>query len=40
LKSAIDEQSRIKAEFKKAFEQGLVCQSFQRDENNPKYLLY
>lgn len=40
LKSAIDEQRRIKAEFKETFEQGLICKSFQRDENQPKYLLY
>lgn len=40
LKLAIDEQRRIKAEFKKAFEQGLVCKGFFRDENHPKYLLY
>lgn len=40
LKLAIDEQRRIKAEFIKAFDQGLICKSFSRDENHPKYLLY
>jgi predicted GNAT superfamily acetyltransferase len=37
---AIDEQTRIKHEFQKAFAKNLICKSFERDERNPKYLLY
>lgn len=40
LKHAADEQNRIKAEFTKAFAEGLVCRGFIRDEIHPKYLLY
>ncbi|MCU0238979.1 MAG: GNAT family N-acetyltransferase [Pyrinomonadaceae bacterium] len=39
-KKAVEEQNRIKSAFQNAFEQGLVCKGFKRDENNPKYLLY
>ena len=31
---ARDEQARARAEFKKAFEQGLVCAGFEREPNN------
>lgn len=37
---AVDEQTRVKAEFQEAFSQGLICRSFRRDENAPQYLLY
>ena len=37
---AIAEQNRIKKEFQAAFAKGLICRSFERDQQNPKYLLY
>lgn len=37
---AVDEQTRVKAEFQKAFAEDLICRGFERDENNPKYLLF
>ena len=37
---AIAEQSRVKKEFQAAFAKGLICRSFERDQQNPKYLLY
>lgn len=37
---AIDEQSRVKGEFLAAFAEGLICRGFERDENNPQYLLF
>lgn len=37
---AIDEQSRIKGEFQKAFAENLICRGFERDEQKPKYLFY
>ncbi len=37
---AVYEQTRIKHEFQKAFAKNLICKSFERDERNPKYLLY
>ena len=37
---AVAEQQRVKTEFQKAFAQSLICKSFQRDDVNPKYLLY
>ena len=37
---AVAEQQRVKEEFQKAFAENLVCRSFQRDDVNPKYLLY
>lgn len=40
LPKAIAKQKRLKAEFQKAFAEGLVCRSFRRDETHPKFLLY
>jgi predicted GNAT superfamily acetyltransferase len=40
LAQAINEQSRIKNEFQNAFDEGLVCRSFLRDEAHPRYLLF
>lgn len=37
---AIDEQNRVKKEFQAAFAKGWICRSFERDQQNPKYLLY
>lgn len=37
---AIAEQNRVKAEFGGAFDGGLVCRGFRRDDNRPAYLLY
>ena len=37
---AKSEQERIKGEFENAFAENLVCRSFTRDEQKPKYLLY
>lgn len=37
---AVVEQQRVKNEFQKAFAENLVCRSFQRDAEKPKYLLY
>jgi len=37
---ARDEQARVRAEFKKAFEQKLVCAGFERDSEQSKYLLF
>lgn len=37
---AIAEQSRVKEEFQKAFAENLICKGFERNEENPKYLLY
>jgi predicted GNAT superfamily acetyltransferase len=34
------EQLRVRAQFQEAFAQGLVCAGFQRDEAQPRYLLY
>jgi len=36
---AIDEQTRVKKEFQRAFAENLVCKGFARDEKKPKYLL-
>ncbi len=40
LQKAIAEQTRVKGEFQKAFAENLICRKFERDEQNPKYLLY
>ena len=40
LQKAIDEQTRVKAEFQTAFAENLVCRGFERSETNPKYLLF
>lgn len=37
---AIREQTRIKTEFESALGAGLICKGFERDERDPKYLLY
>lgn len=37
---AVSEQTRIKAEFESAFAADLVGRGFERDEQNPTYLLY
>lgn len=37
---AKNEQTRIKGEFQKAFAEGLICRSFERNEQSPKYLLF
>jgi predicted GNAT superfamily acetyltransferase len=37
---AIAEQQRIRKEFEEAFAEGLVCKSFERDQQRPKYLLF
>ena len=34
------EQLRVRAEFQEAFNAGLVCAGFQRDETRPRYLLF
>jgi predicted GNAT superfamily acetyltransferase len=34
------EALRIRAEFLRAFSNGLVCRAFERDDQRPKYLLY
>ncbi len=40
LQKAIAEQTRVKREFQKAFAENLICKGFERNETNPKYLLY
>lgn len=37
---AVAEQERVKREFQQAFDAGLICRRFERDELRPKYLLY
>jgi predicted GNAT superfamily acetyltransferase len=37
---AIAEQERIKREFQKAFGENLIAKGFERNETNPKYLLF
>jgi predicted GNAT superfamily acetyltransferase len=37
---AIDEQEKAKQEFQAAFAEGLICRSFVRGENRPRYLLF
>ena len=37
---ARDEQARVRAEFKRAFEQGLVCAGFERGDKQSNYLLF
>ena len=34
------EQLRVRAQFQEAFNAGLVCAGFQRDDTSPRYLLY
>ncbi len=40
MQKAIAEQARIKGEFQTAFAEKLICRKFERDEQNPAYLLY
>jgi len=37
---AVIEQQRVKEEFQKAIGENLICRSFHRDNEKPKYLLY
>jgi predicted GNAT superfamily acetyltransferase len=37
---AISEQLRVRKEFQSGFSKNLVCRGFERDETNPKFLLY
>jgi predicted GNAT superfamily acetyltransferase len=37
---ALDEQARVRGEFKQAFENGLICGAFERGEEQSKYLLF
>lgn len=37
---AVYEQNRIKKEFQNAFAENLIVKGFERNETNPKYLLY
>jgi predicted GNAT superfamily acetyltransferase len=37
---AIAQAQRIRKEFEEAFAEGLICRGFERDEENPKYLLF
>lgn len=39
-REAIAEQSRVKLEFGEAFANGLICRGFEKDDTNPKYLLF
>jgi predicted GNAT superfamily acetyltransferase len=38
--AARSEQLRVRAEFQEAFDAGLVCAGFQRDDARPRYLLF
>jgi predicted GNAT superfamily acetyltransferase len=37
---ALDEQARVRTEFKKAFASGLICAGFERGEDQSRYLLF
>ena len=37
---ARDTQARVRAEFKKAFAEGLVCEAFERGDEESRYLLF
>ena len=37
---ALEEQARVRAEFKTAFENGLICAGFERGEEQSNYLLF
>jgi predicted GNAT superfamily acetyltransferase len=39
-KRALEEQARVRAEFKRAFEKGLICAGFERGEEESKYLFF
>ena len=38
--ATIGTRRAVKKEFQAAFAKGLICRSFERDQQNPKYLLY
>ena len=40
IELAKSEQIRVKKEFENAFAENLICRSFVRDDQNPKYLLF
>jgi predicted GNAT superfamily acetyltransferase len=40
VKAALDEQIRIRGEFRSAFSAGMVCRGFERDKTEPQFLLY
>lgn len=40
IEKALSEQLRIRSEFQIAFGKGLICRGFERDEREPKYLLF
>jgi predicted GNAT superfamily acetyltransferase len=37
---ALEEQARVREEFRNAFEQGLICAGFERADEQSKYLLF
>ena len=37
---AVEEQARVRGEFREAFEKGLVCAGFERDQEQSRYLLF
>jgi predicted GNAT superfamily acetyltransferase len=37
---ALEEQARVREEFRNAFEQGLICAGFERAEEQSRYLLF
>ena len=39
-KKAVEEQTRIREEFQKAFADNLICKGFEKSETSPKYLLF
>ena len=39
-KRALEEQARVREEFKKAFARGLICRGFERGEERSSYLLF
>ncbi len=39
-KRAVEEQSRVREEFKNAFARGLICAGFERGDEQSKYLLF
>ena len=40
VQKAREEQLRVRTEFQKAFAEGLVCAEFERDEEQPRYLMF
>jgi predicted GNAT superfamily acetyltransferase len=37
---AVEQQARVRGEFREAFEKGLVCAGFERDQEQSRYLLF